>query len=175
MLCRQGVGGKGSASCEVNRRESYRRHPVTTKATTSVRAKRDAFTGVAFWQLLAFVLLFSFTWLSEIADLPELLFGTIHQPLNWYRLALLSAGIITAAIVAVGHTYERQRTLVRQLVETCLYCHRVKTGDGNWQHVEEYFLQNFPIEMNKGACPDCEQMLASVVEKQSAISTADSK
>lgn len=131
-------------------------------------ARKDAFSSVAIWQLLAFVFLLSFIWLNEIMDLTSLLFGTEHLPFNWYRAVFLTAGVITAAIIAVGHTYEKQRALVKQLVEACLYCHRVRMEDGTWQHVEEYFLNNFPLEIEKGSCPDCQSMLSAVAQKQSA-------
>jgi len=126
------------------------------------RTRTDAFTNVAFWQLMAFVFLMCFIWLNEYMDLPAIVFGTCAVGFDPYRAAMLSAGVITAGIITVGHTYERQRKMVQQLVQTCLYCHRVMNEDGRWEHVEEYFVRNFPVSLNTSACPDCQQMLEAV-------------
>jgi hypothetical protein len=132
---------------------SGRKRHLTTK---------DAFSSVAVWQLLVFVLLICFVWASEYLDLSAVVFGTAPRPMDPYRVCVLSAGILTAAIIAVGHTYERQRAMVKRLLMTCLYCHRVMNEDGIWEHVEEYFIRNYPMDLGRGACPACQQMLHSV-------------
>jgi len=137
--------------------------PLAPKTPT----KTDAFASVALWQFIAFVLLLCFVWASEVIDLPALVFGTKPAPLNIYRLGILSAAIIAAGIVTVGHTYERQRALLRKLLRTCMYCHRVETDEGEWVHAEEWFLTHYPIEMKHGACPECEDM-AQAAERAEA-------
>jgi len=124
--------------------------------------KADAFSSMALWQFLAFIVLLCFVWASEIFDLPALVFGSEETKFNIYRVSFLSAAIITAGIIAVGHSYERQRRLVKQLLMTCLYCHRVKTDKGKWMHVEDYFLLHYPVAVDHNACPECQQMLKSV-------------
>lgn len=124
--------------------------------------KRDVFASVAVWQFMAFIFLLTFVWTSEILDLPALVFGANETPFNVYRASLLSAAVIVAGIIAVGHAYEKQRKLVKELMMTCLYCHRVKTDKGAWMHVEEYFLSHYPVSMDRSACPDCQKMLESV-------------
>ena len=133
-----------------------------TAASNTSNDKKDSFALIAFWQLLVFVLLLCFLWASEVLDLPHIVFGAKGTPFNLSRVCILSAAIITAGIVAVGHTYEQQRHIVNKLVMTCLYCHRVKTSEGNWEHVEQFFTQNFPVKSNEGACPDCKTMLQSL-------------
>lgn len=124
--------------------------------------KADAFSSMALWQFLAFIVLLCFVWTSELLDLPAIVFGSEETEFNIYRVSLLSAAIITAGIIAVGHSYERQRRLVKQLLMTCLYCHRVKTDKGKWMHVEDYFLAHYPVAVDRNACPECQQMLKSV-------------
>ncbi len=127
----------------------------------------DAFASVAFWQLMIFVLLLCFTWASELLDLPAAM-GAKPTLFNLQRVCLLSAAIITAGIVAVGHTYETQKNVIRRMLMTCVYCHRIMHEDGSWEHVEEYFVRNYPMELARGACPECEAMLKAVGEtKQS--------
>lgn len=129
-------------------------------------SNRDAFASVAFWQMMSFVLLVCFVWANEVLDLSFSMFGTEPASFNLYRASLLSAAIITAGIIAVGHTYERQKKVIQGMLMTCVYCHRVMHTDGQWEHVEEYFLRNYPVDMARGACPDCEKMLQSVGDRK---------
>jgi len=130
-----------------------------------MRPRADAFSGIAMWQFMTFLLLLCYVWVHEYFDLTAKVFDTEPEPFSPYRAFLMSAAVITAGVITVGHTYERQRSLVRKLLMTCLYCHRVKTDEGSWMHVEEYFLTHFPVDMERGACPECEAMLKSVGEK----------
>ncbi|TFH14644.1 MAG: hypothetical protein E4H02_09490 [Lentisphaerales bacterium] len=132
---------------------------ATSKSKLSIG---DAFSRVAFWQLMAFVFLGCFVWVVELFDLSSTMFGTAPMPFNLSRTFLLSGGIITAGIIAVGHTYEQQRAIVKGVVSTCLYCHRVQSSDGRWEHVNEYFLKHYPVDSNHLVCSDCETMLADV-------------
>jgi hypothetical protein len=135
-------------------------HHVIVKLSSN-----DAFASVAFWQLMSFVLLLCFIWVSEIIDLPKLIFDSEETPFSLYRVCVLSAAVITAAIISVGHTYERQKAVIGRMLMTCVYCHRVMHEDGSWEHVEEYFMRNYPMEVGHGACPACENMLQSVQDK----------
>lgn len=132
------------------------------RKSTDIGPKKDSFALIAFWQLLVFVLLLCFLWASEVLDIPQLIFGAPGTPFNLSRVCLLSAAIITAGIVAVGHTYEQQRKIVNKLVMTCLYCHRVQSADGTWEHVEKFFTDNFPVKTDEGECPDCKAMLQTL-------------
>ena len=127
----------------------------------------DAFASVALWQLLAFVMLTLFVWCAEILDLPHRFFNEAPSEFSLYRVCIISAAIITAGVIVIGHTYERQRALIKQLLMTCLYCHRVQNEDGDWEHIESYFMRNFPVDIDRGTCPQCQEMLASVNGKTS--------
>lgn len=131
------------------------------KVVNTVSSK-DAFASVAVWQMLAFVLLLAFIWVNERWDFASRMFDADPSPFNFHRACLISAAVIVVAIVAVGHTYERQRAIIKRLHMTCVYCHRVMHEDGDWENVEDYFMRNYPMEMPRGACPDCEQMLKAV-------------
>ena len=134
-----------------------------------MNARRDAFARIAFWQYLTFIFLLCFVWVIEILDIPHLVFGVEDTPFSLYRVCLLSAAVIGAAVIAIGNTYEQQRALLRKLLKTCLYCHRVKTTHGHWEHVEEYFIKHYPVSMERGACPACEEMLALMNDKEGNI------
>jgi len=126
----------------------------------------NAFSSVAFWQLMVFILLLCFAWTNELVDLPAIVFGANPTTPDYYRLSFLSAGIITAAIVAIGHTYEKQKSVVANLIESCPYCHRVKTDSNSWQHIHEYFTHTYLLDVQHGLCPDCKTMLEAVSEKE---------
>ncbi len=136
-----------------------------------IKERRDAFASIALWQTMAFVFLLLVVCANELFDFPALVFGAKHVPFSVYRFCLLAAAIITAGIVTIGHTYEQQRSLLRKLLKTCLYCHRVQTSAGKWEHVEEYFIRHYPVAMDRGFCPSCEQMLASVEGSQEKKAT----
>lgn len=82
--------------------------------------------------------LLCFVWVVEWFDIPALVYDAPAAPFHLARAALLTAGIPGAAVIAIGHTYEQQRGLLRKLLETCVYCHRVKLPDGLWEHVDIY-------------------------------------
>ena len=138
---------------------------MTGESKQKIATKIDAFTSVAFWQFMAFIFLLCFVWVNEIFDLSAMVFETDRIPFNLYRAFVLSAGVITCGVIAVGNTYEKQRTLVKSLLMSCAYCHRVKTDEGSWMHVEEFFLTHYPVGMDRGVCAECESMLKSVGEK----------
>ncbi|MBI3987735.1 MAG: hypothetical protein HY343_12485 [Lentisphaerae bacterium] len=129
-------------------------------------ARQDAFGSVALWQLMTFLFLICFIWANELLDLPNYLFGAEASPFNISRGLLLTMAIVATAVVAVGHTYEQQRSIVKNLVMTCAYCHRVETGQNSWEHVEEYFIKHYPVDLGRGACPECQKMLEAVQERQ---------
>lgn len=131
-----------------------------------VRARRDAFASIAFWQILAFVFLLAFVWASELLDFPAQAFGDEGGRFSIYRASIISAAIIAVAIIVVGHTYEKQRVLLKNLLKTCMYCHRVKTPEGRWEHVEVYFIRHYPIPMDRTSCPSCEAMLSDASAKK---------
>ena len=133
----------------------------TTQRTTGL-LRRDAFARIAFWQYMAFLFLLSFVWVLEILDIPHRAFGAEATAFNLHRVCLVSAAVIGAAVIAIGCTYEQQRAMLRNLLRGCLYCHRVKTADGKWEHVDEYFMKHYPISLERNACPGCEKMLSDV-------------
>ena len=127
--------------------------------------RSDAFSRIAFWQLMAFLFLLCFVWASELLDFPAWAFGAEPTPFSLFRATLLSAAVIAAGVAAIGYTYEQQRALLRKLLETCMYCHRVKTPADTWEHVELYFIKHYPVPMIRGACPECEKMLEEVAKE----------
>jgi hypothetical protein len=132
----------------------------------------DAFSSVAAWQFMSFILLLCMIWVNEYFDMASIVFDSDPNPFSLYRASMLSAVIITVGVVSVGHTYEKQRALIKPLLMSCLYCHRVQIDKEKWMHVEEYFVKHYPIDMNRGACPDCQAMLQSVSAMEDSSKTS---
>lgn len=130
-----------------------------------------AFSNIAVWQFLSFILLLCFVWVNELFDLPSIVFNADSSAFSLYRVSLLSAAVITAGVITVGHTYEKQKALISPLLMSCLYCHRVQIDEGKWIHVEDYFIKHYPVEMDRGSCPDCHAMLQSVKDINSGSKT----
>lgn len=91
-----------------------------TEMSGPVEPAREALVSTFRWQrmwlpiAIAFVLLASFVWVSELADLSHLLYGTPPRPLNWTKalvelgvIAVLGIGIVAAVLHAIA---ERRRT-----------------------------------------------------------------
>lgn len=131
-----------------------------------IKARRDAFASIAFWQSMAFVFLLGTVWGGELLDAPEVIFHAEPTPFSWFRVLFLSTAVIASGVVVVGHTYEQQRTLLKKLLKTCIYCHRVETPSASWEYVEDYFVRHYPVAMQRGACPSCEKMLAELAAEQ---------
>ena len=133
------------------------------------RSQKDAFASVAFWQFMAFIVLLCFVWANEFLDLPHVLFGEEPASFSLFRAFTLSAAVIVCGVIAVGHTYQQQRAIVGKLLTTCLYCHRVQTGpsDDSWEHVEQYFMKQYPMDLEERACPECQTMIAYLPDDQS--------
>ena len=129
------------------------------------KMRTDAFTRAAFWQFMAFIFLLCFVWANEIFDFSALMFGESPVPFSLYRAFLLSAAVIATGVVTVGDSYERQRALVKRLTTSCAYCHRVKSEDGGWMYVEDFFLSHYPVGVERGVCAECQSMLKSVDAK----------
>lgn len=133
-----------------------------------VIAVKNAHAVVVFWQWVALVMLLLFVWLNEILDLPSIYFGGQARPFDLSRVCLLSAAILLAGIVLVGHTYIQEQQVIRGLISVCSYCRKIRIEDNTWQQIEEYVGKYGEIAFTHGACPDC-------YEKEMAEVTGDKK
>ncbi len=110
---------------------------------------------VAFWQFMCFLLLICFVWAAEIVDLKHLLYGTPHEPADWLKASLITAGIIAVCIVTVGHTYLQKKRILRGFIIVCSYCKKVQIENSAWQQMEAYVSDRTLAEFSHGVCPSC--------------------
>jgi hypothetical protein len=128
--------------------------------------RRNGFTHIALWQVLAFVMLILLIWVNELLDLPWLLFGVERQPASLIRGCVATAGVLVAAVVAIGNTYLQQRNIVSGLLTICSYCKKIRVQDELWQRVEDYIGRRSTIDFTHSVCPECFQRVKRMVEEE---------
>jgi len=114
-----------------------------------------SFAYIAAWQAAAFAILFLLVWLNELIDIAALFYGAPPSPPDLTRACVSSAGVLLAAIIAIGHTYVQQQNLVFGLLTICSYCHKVRISSADWERVEEYVEKRTAANFSHGICPDC--------------------
>lgn len=125
------------------------------KKRTLVLAIRNAFSYIAFWQVLSFLVLLLLVWTNEILDLANLFWGVPKRAPSLIRGCLASAGVLFGMIITVGHTYLQHRNIVSGMLTICSYCHRIRIDDQVWQQIEQYVSKHSSIMLSHGICPDC--------------------
>ena len=131
-----------------------------------IHLPKDPFAYIGFWQFLTFIMLILLVWVNEIRDMPALLFNTNPQDVNIFRGCLLTAGVLVAAIVAIGNTYLQQQRVVKNLISVCSHCHRVRLNDTVWQKMEEYIGERSLLSFTHGLCPECTKDLLKTIENR---------
>ena len=59
--------------------------------------------------------------------------------------------ITNAELVSTRDAMKR----LAELLPLCSLCHRVKDGEGLWQHLDEYLKSRGRMEFSRGVCPEC--------------------
>ncbi|MBT3191265.1 MAG: hypothetical protein HN341_01790 [Verrucomicrobia bacterium] len=113
------------------------------------------FVSIAAWQFSAFLILFLLVWVNEFLDISALLYDTPMTPPDLTRACLASAGVLLAAIIAVGHTYVQQQQLIFGILTMCSYCHKIRISEEDWERVEEYVGKRSTAAFSHGICPAC--------------------
>ena len=129
---------------------------------------RDPFAYIGFWQFLTFIMLILLVWVNEVRDMPALLFNTNPQDLNIFRGCVLTAGVLVAAIVAIGNTYLQQKRVLNALISVCSSCHKVRVNQNQWKQMEEYISDNSLLTFTHGLCPDCMEKTMQTIKQRAA-------
>ena len=110
---------------------------------------------VAFWQFLCFLLLLCLVWLTEVYDVPAMLFGGHPSALNLDRACILSATIIAAGIITVWNTYLQQRYIIKGFFIVCSYCRKMTLDHETWENMDQFFGSKSLAVFSHGICPSC--------------------
>ena len=122
------------------------------------RLKHDGFFWVAFWQLLAFVMLILLVWVNEVLDLSSLWFDVRAEHPNFYKGFALTIGITVIAIITVGHTYLQQKKIIRELIVVCSRCRKMRVNKKVWAYLDQYLQKHSLARISHGLCPDCYEL-----------------
>ena len=138
------------------------------KKSRKNRAKsipKDPFGYVACWQLMTFIMLLLLIWVSELRDMPALLFDIAPVKVNYVRGCVLSAGVFITAVIAIGNTYLQQKRVLTHLISVCSNCHKVRVNEDNWNRIEDYVSENSPLIFTHGLCPECMANTMEAIEE----------
>ncbi len=135
-------------------------HPKTKIS----RSTGDGLVGVAFWQLLTFLMLILLIWLNEIMDLAALWFGSAPAPMSVFRGCVMTIGTIVVAIVTIGHTYLQQKQIISGLLTVCASCRRIRVDQELWEQLDEYITEHSVALISHGLCPKCFDEMQQEIE-----------
>ena len=110
---------------------------------------------IALWQASVFIILILLAWVSEIVDLPALLFGVAASNTDVIRACMATAAILIGAIITIGNTDLQQRKIIRGLLTSCAYCKKIRIQNDVWQRIEEYIGTRANVDFSHGVCPEC--------------------
>ncbi len=130
------------------------------------------FASIAAWQFSTFLLLFLLIWLNEILDIAAIVYRSPPSPPDFTRACLSSAGVLVAAIIAVGHTYILQQNLIFGILTMCSYCHKIRISEADWERVEEYVGKRTTANFSHGICPACYVRAQEEILKDGELETA---
>jgi len=119
------------------------------------RLKRDGFFMVAFWQLLAFIMMILLIWVNEVLDLSSLWFDIRPGNPNFYEGCVLTICVIIIAIITVGHTYLQQKRIIKGLIVVCSRCRKMRVDKKAWAYLDQYLHDQSLARISHGLCPDC--------------------
>ena len=130
---------------------------MTMKQSESevARLPKDPFAYIGFWQFMTFIMLILLVWVNEVQDMPALLFNTNPQDVNIFRGCLLTAGVLIAAIVAIGNTYLQEKRVLNTFISVCSSCNKVHVNQNQWMQMDAYISENSLLTFIHGLCPDC--------------------
>lgn len=117
--------------------------------------RKSPFARLAFWQFILFFMLILFIWVSEILDLPAMLWNAAPSPDDYVSAYVLTLGIVVVAIVTVGHTYLLQKRIMKGILTLCTQCRKVRVNENEWEWIENYVVRHSLASVSHGLCPSC--------------------
>ena len=110
---------------------------------------------VLWYENIGFILIIVLSWVDEILNLPQLLFGGVEHS-NWRESAMETLLILVVWLVI----YNLSRRVLARLfylegfLRVCSWCRKINHED-RWIPLEEYFASGYNTQISHGICPDC--------------------
>jgi len=99
-----------------------------------------------------------------LAYLLALLLPATRIPMTWFwnldqSVFDVAINLVVRVIVLGGLVYLllalQSVRLLRGILITCSYCHRIETDGGEWKSIELYLAENSEALLSHGVCPEC--------------------
>jgi len=127
-----------------------------SKASPRLSPKLEkALTSIAGWQFLVFLMLILLVWINEFNNIAARVFDLTPSTSDYFGGAILSAFVIIAGIITVGHTYVQQKKILSGFIVICSRCHKVKIEADVWQQIETFVSSQSDATFSHGLCPEC--------------------
>lgn len=100
----------------------------------------------------------------RLAYLLAILLPATRIPMAWVwnvDLSLLDViiNVFIRIIVLAGLVYLllslQSVRLLRGVLHTCGYCHRVETAEGEWKPIKQFIIEYSEAMLSHGVCPEC--------------------
>jgi hypothetical protein len=125
-----------------------------------MKIRRPAY-WVLWYECIALGLIIALSWMDELCNLPNLLFGGSLHVSDWRESAMETLVVVlvwiplflaTRRVIAHLHHLEG-------FLSVCAWCHKVGHDD-KWIKVEDFFHEGFRIQATHGMCPECVEEMA---------------
>ncbi len=110
---------------------------------------------IAAWQMAVYTALLLLVWANEFLDFSAIIYGTAPRTMDFVGACLISAFVLTTAIVNIGHTYLVQAEMLQGLVTICSHCRKIRVNEDLWSGLEDYVIRFTGVDFTHGLCPEC--------------------
>jgi hypothetical protein len=113
------------------------------------------------YELFGFCLLIFMTWINELLDLPQHLFGGQPTPFNITESIFEGLLILIVGLTVILLTLKLLREIrhLEGFLPICASCKKIRDSHGNWLQIESYIRDHSEAEFSHGICPDCAKKL----------------
>lgn len=122
------------------------------------RNKRTANT-ILWIECIGFVLIILLSWLNELLQLPQLLFGGTYSG-SWRESALESilTLFVWLAVFTASRRILRRFHYLEDMLHMCSWCRKLD-HEGEWLSLEDYCARELGVDISHGICPSCGRQL----------------
>jgi len=94
-------------------------------------------------------------------DIPHLLFGAVHTPINWVESIIESIFISILGLMIIFFTNNLLQSLknLEGILQVCASCKKIRNKKNNWYPIEAYIRDRSDVNFSHSICPDCAKEL----------------
>jgi hypothetical protein len=123
--------------------------------------------------VVAFELVVLFNWLSEIFDLPHVLYGAPEAAFRWQAplAQTLWMTLLLVFVIIVLLVFFKQIRYLEGFMPVCSFCKSIRVGD-EWVPLERYLQERADVKMTHSLCPGCAKRYYDYDEAQEQTAAA---